>query len=49
LEDDIRLAQIMGVRGTPAFLVNGVPLAGAYPYEEFERIIDELLGDNTSG
>lgn len=49
IEDDIRLSQIMGVRGTPAFLVNGVPLAGAYPYEEFERIIDQLLGDNTSG
>jgi protein-disulfide isomerase len=43
LEDDIRLAQIMGVRGTPAFLVNGIPLAGAYPYENFEEIIEGLL------
>ena len=47
LEDDIRLAQVMGVRGTPAFLVNGVPLAGAYPYEDFERIIEQALaGEN---
>jgi protein-disulfide isomerase len=47
LEDDIRLAQVMGVRGTPAFLVNGVPLAGAYPYEEFERIIESELAART--
>lgn len=43
LEDDIRLAQVMGVRGTPAFLVNGFPLAGAYPYEDFEKVIDAAL------
>lgn len=43
LEEDIRLAQVMGVRGTPAFLVNGVALAGAYPYEDFERVIEGIL------
>ena len=43
LEDDIRLSQVMGVRGTPAFLVNGIPLAGAYPYENFEQVIDAAL------
>ncbi len=43
LDDDIRLAQVMGVRGTPAFLVNGIPLAGAYPYEDFEKIIEGAL------
>jgi protein-disulfide isomerase len=43
LENDVRLAQIMGVRGTPAFLINGIPLAGAYPYEDFERIIEGVL------
>ena len=43
LEDDIRLSQVMGVRGTPAFLVNGIPLAGAYPYENFEQIIEGAL------
>jgi protein-disulfide isomerase len=43
LEQDIRLGQVMGVRGTPAFLVNGVPLAGAYPYEQFEQIIESAL------
>ncbi|HEX9924416.1 MAG TPA: thioredoxin domain-containing protein [Anaerolineae bacterium] len=43
LEDDIRLAQIMGVRGTPAFLVNAVPLAGAHPFEDFQQIIERTL------
>lgn len=43
LEGDIRLAQVMGVRGTPAFLVNGIPLAGAYPYEDFARVIEGVL------
>ena len=43
LDNDIRLAQVMGVRGTPAFLVNGIPLAGAYPYEDFERVIEGIL------
>jgi protein-disulfide isomerase len=43
LEDDIRLAQVMGVRGTPAFLVNGIALAGAYPYDDFEEVIEGVL------
>ena len=43
LDGDIRLSQVMGVRGTPAFLVNGVALAGAYPYEDFERVIEGTL------
>jgi protein-disulfide isomerase len=46
LEDDIRLSQVMGVRGTPAFLVNGIALAGAYPYENFEELIDGILAGN---
>jgi protein-disulfide isomerase len=43
IDNDIRLGQVMGVRGTPAFLVNGIPLAGAYPYEDFEHVIEGLL------
>lgn len=43
IDDDIRLGQVMGVRGTPAFLVNSIPLAGAYPYDDFEHVIEGLL------
>jgi len=32
-----------GVRGTPAFYINGNLVAGAQPYENFVRIIDEAL------
>jgi protein-disulfide isomerase len=43
LENDIRLGQTLGVRGTPAFLIDGVPLSGALPYEAFEQIIEASL------
>ena len=31
-----------GFRGTPGFLINGVPLRGAYPASEFDKIIERL-------
>lgn len=33
----------MGVRGTPGFLVNGVFISGAQPFEAFQQIIEEQL------
>lgn len=45
--DDIRRdaeeASRAGVRGTPAFFINGILLSGAQPIEEFEKIIDAEL------
>lgn len=32
-----------GLRGTPAFNINGVFLKGAYPYEKFKEVIDRHL------
>jgi protein-disulfide isomerase len=32
-----------GVWGTPSFLINGQLLAGAYPFEEFQRLIETEL------
>jgi protein-disulfide isomerase len=32
-----------GVRGTPAFFVNGMQLSGNQPFEKFKEIIDEEL------
>jgi hypothetical protein len=29
--------------GTPAFFINGQPVIGAYPYEEFKRVIGQAL------
>lgn len=32
-----------GVRGTPSFLINGKLVVGAYPFENFQQIIDAEL------
>ena len=37
--------QSLGVRGTPAFLVNGVFISGAQPFEVFQQVIEEQLQD----
>lgn len=37
--------QSLGVRGTPAFLINGRPLVGAQPFEVFQQVIEaEISG-----
>ena len=38
--------QAMGVRGTPGFLVNGLFVSGAQPFEVFQQIIEEQLATN---
>ncbi len=40
---DYREAQTMGIRGTPAFFINGRPVSGAQPYQVFANIIEEEL------
>lgn len=35
--------QALGVRGTPGFLVNGLFVSGAQPFEVFQQIIEEQL------
>ena len=49
---DYREAQSMGIRGTPAFFINGRPVIGAQPFQEFARVINEELeasGVDTEG
>ena len=41
--------QSLGMRGTPSFLINGVYVAGAQPYEAFKQIIEEQLARQGSG
>ena len=36
-------ASTLGVSGTPGFFINGRFVAGAKPFAEFKRIIDEEL------
>ncbi len=44
IEADQAEAKKFGVNGTPGFLVNGIKLKGAVPYEDFAAVINRLLG-----
>jgi protein-disulfide isomerase len=43
---DYREAQSLGIRGTPAFFINGRPVSGAQPFQVFAGIIAEELEAN---
>ncbi|MCC6899324.1 MAG: thioredoxin domain-containing protein [Polyangiaceae bacterium] len=43
IDADARLGHKLGVRGTPAFFINGRSLSGAQPLEKFEALIKEEL------
>lgn len=43
VQKDLADGQAAGVRGTPGFLINGVSVRGAQPFENFKKIIDEEL------
>jgi len=43
VDTDIADASAVGVRGTPAFFINGRMISGAQPFEKFKAIIDEEL------
>ena len=40
---DRKVAQALGIRGTPFTLINGRPVAGAQPLEAFTAVIDDEL------
>lgn len=42
IEQDKAEAAKFGMQGTPGFLLNGVPVRGAYPLEHFDNIVEEL-------
>ncbi|MCI0569407.1 MAG: DsbA family protein [Myxococcaceae bacterium] len=43
VQKDMEAGKAAGVSGTPAFFINGRPLSGALPPEEFKRVIDAEL------
>lgn len=46
VEADYQYAAELGVRSTPTFFINGLPVVGAQPYDVFKDIIDrELAGE----
>lgn len=44
IQADIDEARSFDISGTPGFIINGVSLRGAYPFNEFKSIIDKHLG-----
>lgn len=43
IDADMAQAQKLGISGTPSFFINGRNLVGAQPFENFKRLIDEVL------
>ena len=43
VQKNVEEASKVGVSGTPAFFINGIPLSGAQPFANFKEIIDEEL------
>ena len=43
VDDDLELGKKLGVQGTPNFFVNGRPVRGAVPYEQFKSAVDDEL------
>jgi protein-disulfide isomerase len=41
---EVSEGQTLGITGTPSFVINGRLLVGAYPFAEFKKIIEPLLG-----
>jgi len=42
IDDDMQEAKKFGFQGTPGFLLNGIPIKGAYPQEYFVSILEKL-------
>ena len=42
IEEDLQEAASFGMQGTPGFVLNGIPVKGAYPTSHFIGIVDEL-------
>lgn len=43
LEEDAKIGEQLGVRGTPGFFVNGVQVSGAQPFSVFKNLVDRWL------
>jgi protein-disulfide isomerase len=48
VEASKKAGEELGVSGTPHFFINGRPLSGAQPFEEFKKLIDIELGGSGS-
>jgi protein-disulfide isomerase len=45
IQQDVQIAQSLGVNSTPHFLINGYTVRGALPFENFQQAIESLLNN----
>lgn len=45
VQADLDDALSLGLRGTPSFFINGIPLVGAQPHEVFKQVIESELAN----
>jgi protein-disulfide isomerase len=43
VQEQTAIANQLGVNSTPAFIVNGLPVLGAQPFETFQKMIEDEL------
>jgi protein-disulfide isomerase len=48
VETNVRLGKALGARGTPMFVIGGIPVSGALPLENFRGILDFILEERSS-
>jgi len=48
VQQEKQMAQQLGIQSTPTFVINGRPVVGAQPFENFQQVIESILdnGDN---
>lgn len=49
IQSDLEEASSLGIRGTPAFFINGKYLSGAQPYARFQQMIEQELAEADAG
>jgi protein-disulfide isomerase len=47
VEQENELARQLGVQSTPSFVINGTPVIGAQPFENFQQVIEVALSTAT--
>ena len=48
VEQENEVARQLGVQSTPTFVVNGTPVIGAQPFENFQQVIETFLNEGES-
>lgn len=45
VEQENNIVRQMGVQSTPTFIINGIPVIGAQPFQNFQQVIEAALSD----